>query len=105
MSWYSLTLTNSADTYERRMQIQTTFGFHLGASEAPVAMAMFSALSPDRTMVTLYFSPAAASFAQGVGAFPCQRPALEEVKAPIVGQSDCIRTLWPEQAQADESCR
>jgi hypothetical protein len=97
--WYGLFLGNGADALAPRLRIQQSFLRAYAAAGQPINMAVFSkAETKDRAHeVTLYFSPAAATFAKSLsGAAPCEKPTREGVGLEV-GDQRCWDLLFPKR--------
>ena|SRR5258708_3320164 len=79
--WYGLFLGSGDDALPRRLQIQSAFIVAYAAAGQPKNMAIFSksgVTDAGAHEVTLYFSPATASFAKSIaGVAPCDKPSLD----------------------------
>lgn len=95
--WHGLFLGNGVDAFAPTMRIQEAFMAAFMAAGGPIEMALFSKSEvTDAHEVTLYFSPAAASFAKTIqGAAPCERP-LREHLGLLPGDQRCWTLLFPD---------
>jgi len=97
--WYGIFLGNRADALAPRSKITAQFMAVWAAAGRPLGMAIFSSASSTETghEVTLYFSPAAESFAKTVlGSAPTTRPPRQAV-ALEAGDRRCWNILYPDK--------
>lgn len=93
MQWHSLYLGNGADANAPTTRVQDAFVKWLASHGAPVDAAVFSQLERRDATVTLYFSPAAESFARSVGAVPSDKPSGRP--GLLVGDQRAIEQFFP----------
>jgi hypothetical protein len=92
--WYSISFNDGVEAFIPTGQIEQAFRRIFLTALGPIEMALFSRDEPDGK-VTIYFSPAAASFAQSItGAHPCQPPAPEGLIL-LAGDEKCWKVLFP----------
>jgi hypothetical protein len=95
-SWFGVFLGNGADARPRTLELQSIFKKAYIASGANVEMAMFSSAQSKEYdhEVTIYFSPAASTFAKTIdAAYPCERPARKEIVL-LFGDHRCWNFLY-----------
>jgi len=95
--WYSVFLGNGQDAYQPTLDIQNKFFFARALAGAPYDMAMFSKSKTNTGEhgVTLYFSPAAGSFAQSLaGSLLCDKPPKDHLGL-LLGDARCWDVLFP----------
>lgn len=99
-NWYGLLLGNSTSAYEATKDLMGEFLGVLSESEyRPSLMAMFASTTEHdeeggEGQVQLYFSPAAAEFAEAIGAAPCDRPSTVGLRL-LIGDQPCWPRLFP----------
>ena len=94
--WYGIFLGNGADAFTPTTKIQSSFMLAFMAAGGNVEMAMFSKSesTEDAHEVTIYFSPAAESFAKTItGAVPCEKPSREKLGL-LAGDARCWGGLF-----------
>jgi len=97
MQWYSLYLGNGADSLAPTQQIQERFFLAFASAGGPGDMSLFSRINPEDGTVTLYFSPAAESFAKSIPrAIACAKPAQARLGL-LVGDQGCWAVFFPSE--------
>lgn len=77
MTWYSTDLGDGTQAFAPTNAILESFIPIFAAAGAPIDMAVFSRYDLGRNVVTVYFSPGAATMAQMYGATPCEKPGRD----------------------------
>jgi len=98
--WYGKFLGNGAAALKPTLEIQQKFLLAFAAAGQPDDMAIFSKsgiTDAGDSEVTLYFSPAAASFAKTIqGVAPSEKPTLENLGLLVGNSPAAFRALFSE---------
>jgi len=95
-TWYSIDIDDEIAAKKTMQRIIDSFmPKYIGAGR-PLDMAVFSSLRQDPNIVTLYFSPKAATLASQFGATPCDNVFIDQALSLLVGDERSIDHLFPE---------
>jgi hypothetical protein len=95
-TWFKKELGDGKEAFTPSNQILESFLPSFAAAGSPTDMAVFSRYDLRKSMVTVYFSPAAKSLAVKFSAEPCGKPAFEEGLGLLVGDQRSVGNLFPE---------
>ena len=95
-TWYSIDLGDDDASKKTLQRIMDAFTPKYIGAGRPLGMAIFSSISPESNIVTLYFSPKAVSLAMQFGASPCESDFVDQQLSLLVGDERSIDHLFPE---------
>jgi len=93
--WYSKDLGDGVQAFAPSGQILEAFIPAFAAAGQPIEMAVYSRYDLKANVVTVYFSPAAASLAKTFDATSCEKPSFERLGL-LVGDQRSVGILFPE---------
>ena len=95
-TWYSIDIADDVAAKNTMQRIMDAFmPKYIGAGR-PLGMAIFSSFNREKNIVTLYFSPKAASLAIQFGASPCESVFVDQKLSLLVGDERSIDHLFPD---------
>lgn len=99
--WYSKELGDGVQAFAPTMQILEAFLPASVTAGQPIYMAIFSRYDLETNIITVYFSPAAASLAKIFNATPCKKPSFERLGL-LVGDQQSVGVLFPETQNSSQ---
>lgn len=95
-TWFSKAVDDGIEADDPSPRIQAAFLPFFAAAGWPADMAVFSRYDLTTNVVTVYFTPAAASLALSHGATPCEKPSSEDIGL-LVGDQHAWQLFFPER--------
>jgi len=94
-TWYCKKLGDGVAAFGPSTKIQEAF-LRLAQSGASVQdVSVFSRYDLDANMVTVYFTPSAATLASAFGAVPCDKPTADKRLGLLVGDGRSWEVHFP----------
>ena len=95
-TWYSIEINDEVAAKQTMQRVMDEFTPKYIGAGRPLTMAVFSSYNHESNIMSLYFSPKAASLAMRFGASPCDGVFVDQELSLLVGDERSIDLLFPE---------
>lgn len=95
-TWYSIEIDDEVTAKQTMQRVMDEFTPKYIGAGRPLTMAVFSSYNRESNIISLYFSPKAASLAMRFGASPCDGVFVAQELSLLVGDERSIDLLFPE---------